>query len=104
MKILMNVFQMMWNDPKKSIKGFKDSIRGPGSKFFGKDVFDEFMNKNNLDYLIRSHEVFQEGYKFFFDDQLLSIFSSANYRGKKFSNPASYAIIRNKKIHAKILK
>jgi len=103
MMILKNVFQMMWNDPKPLIKGFQDSIRGIDIKYFGKDVFDEFMNKNNLDFLIRSHEVFQEGYRFFFKDRLLSIFSSSNYRGKQFPNPASYAIIKGTRVLAKIL-
>lgn len=104
LSIMKNVFQMMWNDPKEDLKGFKDSFRGQGIKFYGKDVFEKFMKKNKLEYLIRSHEVFQEGYRFFFDNRMLSIFSSTNYRGKQFLNPASYAIIKNNKIYAKILK
>ncbi|TFF90470.1 MAG: hypothetical protein EU548_02890, partial [Promethearchaeota archaeon] len=85
--------QITWNDPKENIDGFTESFRGPGIKFFGKDVFDEFMSKNNLNYLIRSHEMFPEGYKWFFNRKLLSIFSSENYRGSYSQNPASYAII-----------
>ena len=104
LSIMKNVFQMMWNDPKEDLKGFKDNFRGQGIKFYGKDVFEKFMKKNKLEYLIRSHEVFQEGYRFFFDNRMLSIFSSTNYRGKQFLNPASYAIIKNNKIYAKILK
>ncbi|MBY8981316.1 MAG: serine/threonine protein phosphatase, partial [Candidatus Lokiarchaeota archaeon] len=61
LSIMKNVFQMMWNDPKEDLKGFKDSFRGQGIKFYGKDVFEKFMKKNKLEYLIRSHEVFQEG-------------------------------------------
>lgn len=95
------IFQIMWNDPKSGIQGFKNSFRGHGIKFFGKDVFDNFMESNNLQYLIRAHECFPEGYKWFFDKRLLSIFSAANYRGP---NPASYAIIKNNRIIPKMLE
>ena len=94
----VGIFQIMWNDPKSSLSGFMDSFRGTGIKYFGEDVFEEFMKKNNLKYLIRAHECFSEGYVWFFNKRLLSIFSSANYRGNSFPNPASYAIIRDKKI------
>ena len=84
--------QIMWNDPKSNLTGFSDSFRGIDIKNFGEDVFTDFMEKNKLNYLIRSHELYPEGYKWFFNKRLLSIFSSANYRG---NNPASYAIIKN---------
>lgn len=98
------IFQIMWNDPKSELNGFMSSFRGPGIKFFGKEIFVKFMDENNLKYLIRSHECFPEGYKWFFNNRLLSIFSSANYRGELLPNPASYAIIKNKEIFPKILK
>jgi diadenosine tetraphosphatase ApaH/serine/threonine PP2A family protein phosphatase len=96
-KILM---QIMWNDPKSGLKGFSESFRGPGIRFFGEDVFDDFMKENNLKYLIRSHEVFPEGYRWFFSKRLLSIFSSDNYRA---TNPASYAIIKKDLVQAKLV-
>jgi diadenosine tetraphosphatase ApaH/serine/threonine PP2A family protein phosphatase len=94
----VSIFQIMWNDPKSGLSGFMDSYRGMGIKFFGEDIFEEFMKKNKLKYLIRAHECFPEGYVWFFSKRLLSIFSSANYRGNSFPNPASYAIIRDKTI------
>ena len=97
-KISEDLFQIMWNDPKPALKGFEQSFRGGDTKFFGEDVFNEFMKYNNLDYLIRAHECFMEGYRWFFHKRLLSIFSSANYRGNDYPNPASYAIIKNNKV------
>jgi len=73
------VLEILWNDPREGITGFKPSIRGPGIKFFGRDVFKEFMSRNNLKMLIRAHEVFYEGYRYFFDGKLLSIFSARHY-------------------------
>ena len=92
--------QIMWNDPKSNLTGFSDSFRGIDIKNFGEDVFTDFMEKNKLNYLIRSHELYPEGYKWFFNKRLLTIFSSANYRGK---NPASYAIIKNSLIIPKLV-
>lgn len=110
-KIGKDLFQIMWNDPKSGLRsdpdsrlqGFKESFRGPGIKIFGEDVFDKFMKANNLSYLIRAHECFPEGYRWFFGKRLLSIFSSSNYRGPN-SNPASYAIIRKNRVFPKTLK
>lgn len=99
-----SIYQIMWNDPKSGLQGFSDSFRGVGIKFFGNDVFDVFMKYNNLNYLIRAHECFPEGYRWFFNNKLLSIFSSANYGGDYTPNPASYAIIRNNEIIPKLLE
>ena len=99
--IAKSLMQIMWNDPKSGLKGFSESFRGPGIKFFGEDVFDSFIKENNLKYLIRSHEIFPEGYRWFFNKRLLSIFSSAHYGG---ANPASYAIIRNNLVIPKIVE
>ena len=102
--IEISLMQIMWNDPKSGLKGFSESFRGPGIKFFGEDVFNDFMKEYNLKYLIRSHEMFPEGYRWFFKKRLLSIFSSANYRGKIAPNPASYAIIKNNLVIPKLVE
>jgi len=101
--IAKSLLQIMWNDPKPNLKGFTESFRGRDIKFFGEDVFSDFMRENKLDYLIRAHERFPEGYKWFFNEKLLSIFSAANYRGILTPIPASYAIIRNKTVIPKII-
>ncbi len=102
--IAQEIYQIMWNDPKSELKGFSSSFRGPGIYFFGNDVFENFMEANSLKYLIRAHECFPEGYRWFFNNRLLSIFSSANYRGFYAPNPASYAIIKNNEIIPKLIK
>lgn len=71
-----NYAQLMWNDPDGHIKYFAPSIRGPGYFRFGKQVFREFMDFHELDYFFRAHQAFRRGYKWFFDNQLLSVFSS----------------------------
>ena len=102
-KIETGFMELLWNDPKENLKGFSDSFRGPGIYNFGKDVFDKFLDKYGLELLVRAHEFFSKGYRWFFDKRLLSIFSSANYRGYG-SNPASYAVIRNNKVIPELVK
>ncbi|MFW9820053.1 MAG: metallophosphoesterase [Candidatus Thorarchaeota archaeon] len=99
-----SIYQIMWNDPKSELQGFSDSFRGSGIKFFGNDAFEAFMKHNKLNCLIRAHECFPEGYRWFFNKRLLSIFSSTNYRGDYSPNPASYAIIKDNTIIPKLLK
>ncbi len=101
--ITHGIVEIMWNDPKSGLKGFSESFRGPGIYFFGEDVFEKFMEANKLKYLVRAHECFPEGYRWFFNNRLLSIFSSANYRGDFFPSPASFAVIKNNKVIPKIL-
>lgn len=95
------IYQIMWNDPKQGLTGFTGSFRGPGIKFYGQDVFEDFMEQNDLLYLVRSHECFPEGYRWFFKGKLLSIFSSKNYRGESMPNPASIAIINDNTVRGK---
>jgi protein phosphatase len=74
-------FQLLWNDPKETLKGFAPSLRGGRARNFGLDVTVEFMNRNNIDLIIRAHEVFHHGFHEFFDGRILSLFSCRNYRG-----------------------
>jgi len=73
------VLQILWNDPTEDALGFQPSMRGPGIRVFGKDVFERFIKENGIDLMVRAHEVFPEGYSYFFGGKLLSIFSARNY-------------------------
>lgn len=97
-----SLFEILWNDPKEGLGYFSQSFRGPGIKIFGRDAFEEFMEFNGFEYIIRAHECFSEGYRWFFDKRLLTIFSAANYRGPSF-NPASYAIIKDNDIQVGLI-
>jgi len=68
--------ELLWNDPDPRIDEFATSPRGKNYYRFGKVAFDQFMEFHELDYLIRAHQAFPEGYRWFYDDRLLSVFSS----------------------------
>jgi len=82
-------YQFLWNDPSES-PGFTPSDRGPGIKEYGPDIVDGFLATNNLKRIVRGHQFFEEGYKWWFDGKLLSLFSCPDYVGQK--NNGAFAI------------
>ncbi|MBS7288894.1 MAG: metallophosphoesterase [Candidatus Freyarchaeota archaeon] len=72
-------FQVLWNDPKEGIRGFSPSPRGPGIYVFGEDTFIEFADRNGVEVMVRAHEAFPQGFKWYFKGRVLSLFSAANY-------------------------
>lgn len=75
--------QILWNDPSEAHQGFESNSERGFYYTFGKKVFLEFLETHQLTRVIRGHQIFPEGYRYFFDCKLLSIFSSPNYRGSK---------------------
>lgn len=58
--------------------GRKPNRRGVSIQF-GPDVTSAFLADNNLELLVRSHEVKPEGYEFDHNNKLITIFSAPNY-------------------------
>ncbi|MGV9169313.1 MAG: metallophosphoesterase [Promethearchaeia archaeon] len=75
------LFQLVWNDPKPADFYFRPSMRGGGSKYFGRRAFDEFSKNLDIHTIIRAHEAFPSGFRRFFDGNLISVFSTA-YGGR----------------------
>ena len=73
------IMQLLWNDPKEDACGVGYSMRGEGIYTYGEDIVYDFLTKNNLRMVIRAHEAFEEGYKYFFNNKLLSLFSSEDF-------------------------
>ena len=71
---------MVWNDPAtEPQKGFEMNNKRGIFYYFGQDVFDKFMETNGLELFIRGHNKQKAGYRYFFDDRLISIFTSADH-------------------------
>lgn len=75
---------LLWADPDRDIKGWGENDRGV-SFTFGPDKVSEFLRKHDLDLICRAHQVVEDGYEFFADRQLVTIFSAPNYCGE-FNN------------------
>ena len=79
---------MLWADPKADCEGWSDNFERGISYYYGKNVVDIFVNKNEFYLVCRSHQVVEEGYEFAFDRKLVTIFSAPNYCGE-FTNLAA---------------
>ncbi|MES1921291.1 Serine/threonine-protein phosphatase PP1-beta catalytic subunit [Bonamia ostreae] len=69
---------LLWADPAKEVEGWGENDRGV-SFTFGKDIVDRFTEKHDLDLICRAHQVVEDGYEFFADRKLVTIFSAPNY-------------------------
>jgi serine/threonine-protein phosphatase 4 catalytic subunit len=69
---------MLWSDPEESITGWGLSPRGAGY-LFGPDVARTFRQVNDVSLIARAHQLVMEGYKWMFDDTLVTVWSAPNY-------------------------
>ena len=82
---------LLWSDPDKDVLEYDENDRGV-SVIFGEKIVQDFNKKNDLDLIIRAHKVVDDGYEFFAQRQLITIFSAPNYCGE-FDNSAGIMII-----------
>jgi len=69
--------ELLWSDPQP-MYGRSPSKRGVGCQF-GPDVTRRFLENNCLEYIIRSHEVKDNGYEVTHDGKCITVFSAPNY-------------------------
>lgn len=77
------VCDMLWSDPDREAPGgdqWAPSDRGVSFVFNPRSV-EEFCTRNDLDLICRAHEVKDEGYEFFCNRKLVTVFSAPNYCG-----------------------
>jgi serine/threonine-protein phosphatase PP1 catalytic subunit len=75
------ICDLLWADPDKDVRGWEENDRGV-SYTFGPDVVTTFLKKHDLDLVARAHQVVEDGYEFFANRRLVTIFSAANYCGE----------------------
>jgi serine/threonine-protein phosphatase 4 catalytic subunit len=68
---------LLWSDPE-DIDGWGLSPRGAGY-VFGADVVTKFNHANNVSFICRAHQLVMEGFKWMFDEQLVTVWSAPNY-------------------------
>ncbi|KAK9143871.1 hypothetical protein Syun_013271 [Stephania yunnanensis] len=71
---------LLWSGRHKDVKGWVMNRRGI-SCTFGADIVEEFVTKHDLDLICRSYQVPKNGYEFFADKRMVTIFSASNFRG-----------------------
>lgn len=63
----------------------------------GPDVTENFLKRNKLDYIIRSHEVKDMGYEIAHDGKCITVFSAPNYCDT-MGNKGAYIILNGKEM------
>lgn len=80
------ICDLLWSDPAEVVNddsppnGWEENERGC-SWTFGYDIVESFLEKFDLDLIIRGHQVVEDGYEFFCNRKLLTVFSAPNYCG-----------------------
>jgi len=82
---------LLWSDPDRTTNEFEENDRGV-SVIFGERIVQSFNRNNDIDLIIRAHQVVDDGYEFFSDKRLITIFSAPNYCGE-FDNSAAIMLI-----------
>eukprot|EP01006_Ploeotia_vitrea_P035982 TRINITY_DN65951_c0_g1_i6.p1 TRINITY_DN65951_c0_g1~~TRINITY_DN65951_c0_g1_i6.p1 ORF type:complete len:328 (+),score=-20.96 TRINITY_DN65951_c0_g1_i6:131-1114(+) len=74
---------LLWSDPDHDVPGGQWGESGRGVSYtFGEEVVENFIDKHDLDLIVRAHQVVEDGYEFFAKRQLVTIFSAPNYCGE----------------------
>jgi len=68
---------LMWSDPE-DLEGWGLSPRGAGY-LFGGDIVKQFNQTNGIDIISRAHQLVMEGYKWMFNESLVTVWSAPNY-------------------------
>ncbi|KAK2964215.1 putative Serine/threonine-protein phosphatase [Blattamonas nauphoetae] len=82
--------QMLWSDPM-DYPGQQSSLRPFGCSF-GPDYTEAFLEANDLECVVRSHEVRDEGFSIEHGGKLITLFSAPGYCGD--TNKGAYLILK----------
>lgn len=98
------VFDMLWSDPvletsdtENQVNENRVHVAGGAMIRFGTDRIQQFLNNNNLQLIIRSHECVIDGAEEFGNTNLYTIFSCTDYGGVHNNDAAIFHYHQNTK-------
>ncbi|XP_016996724.2 serine/threonine-protein phosphatase alpha-2 isoform [Drosophila takahashii] len=69
---------LLWSDPDDTTSTWAANDRGV-SYTFGAAIVEGFLLQHKFNLIVRAHQVVEDGYEFFAERQLVTIFSAPNY-------------------------
>jgi len=82
---------LLWSDPSETAYEWEESERGV-SYCFGKRIVKKFLERNDLDLVCRAHMIVEDGFEFFGNRTLVTVFSAPNYCGEFDNNGAIMSV------------
>ncbi|KAI8673026.1 Serine/threonine-protein phosphatase [Fusarium sp. Ph1] len=71
---------LLWSDPLVTVTGWGGYGQGvPG--VFGPGVVSEFLAEHDLDLILRGHQAVGDGYQYFADQKLVTLWTAPNWQG-----------------------
>lgn len=95
---------LLWSDPSSAVSGWGDNDERGVSFLFSQTIISNFLRRHDLDLICRAHQVVEDGYEFFGNRQLVTIFSAPNYCGEFDNAGALMSVDENLMCSFQILK
>jgi serine/threonine-protein phosphatase PP1 catalytic subunit len=82
---------LLWSDPEKGVEDWAPNQRGI-SVLFNEKIIKNTVRDFDIDLICRAHQVVENGYEFFAQRRLVTVFSAPNYCGQ-FDNAGGFMIV-----------
>jgi serine/threonine-protein phosphatase PP1 catalytic subunit len=93
---------LLWSDPDKNVDGWGTNERGV-SVTFNENIVNKMVEDLDIDLICRAHQVVENGYDFFADKKLVTVFSAPNYCNQFDNHGAMMLVDENLMCGFKIL-
>ena len=82
---------LLWSDPEKGVEDWAPNQRGI-SVLFNEGIINKTIEDLDIDLICRAHQVVENGYEFFAQRRLVTVFSAPNYCGQ-FDNAGAFMVV-----------
>ena len=91
------LYDILWSDPTEAddVNGVRPNARGEGVVRFGPDRVQDFCRTNHLQLVLRAHECVWDGFEYFAQGRLLTVFSCPDYGGRHANDGAMLVVNRS---------
>ena len=96
------ICNLLNSNPDKNVLDYDEDEKG--ILLFGEKILLDFMQKNKIDLIVRGNQCVYNGYEFFAQNKLVTIFSAPHFKSKDKNFACILIINENLKIHFNVLR